>query len=326
MFVQRRIYMAPAGEGNDLAGMDRGDDLEDKLPPSTIDDSVKQEANAEEAAVEELVEQATKADDSDTPQRDEKGKFVKKEREVPNHVPRERMQEAVDRERLAREAAEGRLRELESQLRTVDRNADNEKLEADIEKLEQQHAKLMLDGEAEKAAAVMKDIRLRERQIGISSNEALTERAKEQAREEMRMELTIERLETTYPEFDPNHQGYDDGLVEMTLALQRHKIGQGLTPTKALLAAASDIMKRMHSDGGKGEERGLAAAAKGADRKAQQVDKNLDTAKRQPASIKATGKDSDKGGEQAFNIGSMTQAEIAALPEATKRRLRGDEI
>lgn len=314
-----------------IDNIDRGDDL-DKLPPSTIDDTPvdgekDEAAAAEAAAAEELAakaaEEAKKAEDEEKP-RDPDGKFTKKDKE--QHIPKSRFDDAVNKERQAREAAEGQLAELQKQLKTVDRNADNEKLEADIKTLEQQHTKLMLDGEAEKAAAIMSEIRMKERQIGIASNSALTEQAKEQAREEMRMELTIERLEGTYDEFNPEHEKFDAGLVDMVLALQRHKISQGLSPSKALVAAATDVMKRMGTDGGTGEARGLAAAEKGADRKAEQVAKNLDAAKRQPASTKAAGKDSDKGGETAPTVAGMTMAEFAALPESTKSKLRGDTL
>jgi hypothetical protein len=325
MFKNLPWLMAASDDSGSAGAIDRGDDA-DALPFSTIDDTdeVDAKAAADAAAAEELA--ARGDEEGDEKPRDDSGKFTKKTREVPDHVPKSRMDEAVTRERQAREAAEGQLKELQKQLQTVDRNADNDKLEADIASLEQQHTKLMLDGEAEKAAQVMKDIRLKERQIGISSSTAMTEQAKEQAREEMRMELTIEKLEGTYDEFNPDHDNFDAGLVDMVLALQRHKISQGLSPSKALISAASDIMKRMGSDGGTGEAKGLGAAAKGADRKAEQVAKNLDAAKRQPASTKGAGKDSDKAGEQAPTVAGMTMAEFAALPESTKSKLRGDTV
>jgi hypothetical protein len=339
MFKQHFVLMAPIGEeGGDFGGLDRGDDV---IPPSTIDDTPvdgekDEAAAAEAAAAEELAAKAAaKADETtdedeegdDKPPRDEKtGKFAKKDKE--ERIPKSRFDDAVNKERQAREAAEGKLAELQKQLSTVDRNADNEKLETEIKTLEQQHTKLMLDGEAEKAAAVMSEIRMKERQIGITSNAALTEQAKEQAREEMRMELTVERLEGTYDEFNPNHEKFDEGLVEMVVALQIRKINQGLSPSKALVAAATEVMTRISSDGGKGdkETKGLAAAAKGADRKAEQVSKNLDAAKRQPASTKPVGKDSDKAGETLPTVSGMTMAEFAALPESTKSKLRGDTV
>lgn len=326
MFKHGFVLMAPVGEDSGFGALDRGDSIPLSPPldeAGTQDEVISDEAAAAEELVEKVAEEV-EAEEADEKPRDETGKFTKKTREVPAHVPKSRMDEAVTRERTAREAAEGRLKELEAQLKTVDRNADIDKLEKEIVSLEQQHTKLLLDGEAEKAATVMGDIRRKERQIGISSNSALSEQAKDEAREEMRMELAIERLEGTYDEFNPAHENFDEGLVEMVVAMQARKISQGLSPSKALVSAANEVMTRISSDGGKGDTRGLAAAAKGSGRKAEQVAKNLDTARRQPASTRVAGKDSDKGGEPVAWNG--TREEFNALPDSTKAKLRGDFI
>jgi len=70
------------------------------------------------------------------------------------------------------------------------------------------------------------------------------------------------------------------------------------------------------------------SAAKGSDRAKQQVAKNLDTTKRQPASMKEVGEDSDTRGQRAADpdVADMSFEEFSALPDATKARLRGDSI
>jgi hypothetical protein len=329
MMFKRMPYLMNDDDGKGGGGaVDRGDEI--KIAAAAADKAADEAAAAEAAAAEAaeaeaLAAAAAKGDEGDgEPARGPDGKFAKKDDKDEARIPKSRFDDAVAKERQAREAAEGRLAELQAQLKTVDRNADNEKLETEITDLEAAHAKFMLDGEVEKAAAAMRDIRMKERQIGISSNAALTEQAKEQAREEMRMELTIERLETTYEEFNPEHENFDPGLVEMVLAMQRHKIGQGISPSKALISAAADVMKRMHTDGGKGDPKGLAAATKANDRKADQVKKNLDAAKSQPGDLKNAGKDSDKGGEALTWSG--TKEEFDAMPDSTKAKLRGDTI
>ena len=62
------------------------------------------------------------------------------------------------------------------------------------------------------------------------------------------------------------------------------------------------------------------------DRKQEQVAKNLDTAKRQPASMKDVGLDSDKAGMSSNlpDISKLSAEEFDALPESTKARMRGD--
>ena len=73
--------------------------------------------------------------------------------------------------------------------------------------------------------------------------------------------------------------------------------------------------------------KGLAAGKVAQDRKQAQVEKNVDTAKRQPASMKETGIDSDKAGVTAkVDYTKLTAEEREALPAATRARLRGDDL
>ena len=103
-----------------------------------------------------------------------------------------------------------------------------------------------------------------------------------------------------------------------------------MTPSDALIKAGEKIMKKFGPSAGKDadkdadKERGLAAG-KGDDRRKAQVEKNLDTSKRQPASMKDAGKDSDAAGERKIDVASLTMEEFAALPESTRRKLRGDD-
>lgn len=302
--------------------LDRGDDVEDKLPPSTIDDS--KELTEEEKAAEALAE-GTKDAEDDEPARGKDGKFVKKEREVPDHVPKARFDDAVGKERAAREAAEARAAELAARLKQEEKSADVEKMEADIEKLEQQHTKLLLDGESEKASQVMKQIRHAERQIAKMESDEKAGVAVNQAVEQVRMEAAIAKLESEYTVFNPDSGDFDQDLIDMVLDKQARLIQvDRMSPSKALLTAAAAIMKKFTPVESAPENKGLAAA-KGSDRKAEQVAKNLDTAKRQPASMKA-GKDSDKAGEDIPTVAGMTMTEFNALPESTKSKLRGDTL
>jgi hypothetical protein len=350
MMKMLQPYCKPLEEGADGGGgaVDRGDEVvtsklangeedaqaaKEAAEKAAADEAAAAEKLAEEAAARKAADEAAAAAAKEEQARDEKtGKFAKRD---DAHIPKARFDEAVNKERQAREAAENKLIELQKQLKTVDRAADNEKLETEITALEQQHTKLMLDGESDKAAAVMKEIRLKERQIGIATSTAMSEAAKEQAREDIRFDMAVEKLEETYPEFNPKHEKFDRDLVTMVVALQGHKIGEGLSPSKALIAAAEDVMKRLVGDGGKPkeekkEDESLSAAKGATDRKAAAVEKNLDTAKRQPASTSVAGKDSDKGGEKAVGYGEkgmiITPEEFAAMPESTKSKLRGDVL
>ena len=142
------------------------------------------------------------------------------------------------------------------------------------------------------------------------------------------LSVAIARLEADHAPLNPDSESYDPDLVELVLSKQRAMIqGEGLAPSAALSAAAKAVMARF----GKApepvaEQKGLSAQQL-ADRKQEQVKKNLNTASRQPASMKGAGLDSDKGGAALTpDINSMTQEEFRALPASTLAKLRGDFV
>lgn len=330
MFIRNLFpFMAPEDEasGGGAAVLDRGDDLDDKLPPSTIDDSKEVEDKAKELLGDD--EDDKKVEDE--PARGKDGKFAK--REVPDHVPKARFDDAVGKERAAREAAEQRAAEAEARLKQEQKSDEVAKMETDIEALEAKHSKAILDGEHEAAAKLMKEIRMAERKIADLENGEKLTRATSQAVEQVRMDAAIARLEADYPILSQESEDFDEEMVDLVLAEQRRLMSvERIAPSAALTKAANKIMKKFSGVTAKAAEedkpKGLDAAKGAVDRKADQVAKNIDTAKRQPSSSKDSGKDSDKHGlvEGLPDISKMSKEEIDALPESTKRKLRGDSV
>lgn len=278
------------------------------------------------AALAEAKERAAQAE-AEARERDEKGRFAKSDVKI----PKDRFDEAVAREREARLAAERELLELRSQLKADEAAVDAEALETEIKDLEKAHAQALLKGDVDAAAETMSQIRLKERAIQIAASTSLSDQAKVQAREEVRMDTAIERLEKTYDILNPEHESYDQGLVDLILASQRYYISdKGMLPSVALVQATEEVMGRFNKAAPPKEEpkKGLGAGEKGAaDRKAAAVKAALDAAKRQPPSTKETGLDSDKAGiVKDIDPTKLTMEEFAALPDATKSRLRGDML
>lgn len=305
------------GDGDDLGG-DRGDDF------TPTEDKPEPEAAAEEEVGEKEEAPADDAAEEEDPPRDELGRFAK--RDEPR-IPKARFDEAVAKERARAEALERQLAELQAAQAQVKRQEDTGKLEAEITALERQRAQLLLDGEADKAAEIAMTIRAKERQLAIEESRSMTAQAKEQAREEIRLELTVERLENEYPELNPESDAYDEDLVELVLARQKSLVERNrMSPSKALAQAATSIMARFGAQKAEaGEQKGLKSTV--ADRKQAQVKKNLEALKKQPASTKDAGMDSDKMGEKLLpDVSKMTYEEFEALPEATKAKLRGDFV
>lgn len=307
----------------DQAAIDRGDFLPEEIEALKTKAPVEEpvvEKVVEEKAVEEAVE-TPKEDKAEEPARDEKGRFA--------GIPKARFDEAVGKEREAREAAERRASELERQLaeraQARVKTEQTEELETKISEMEKQHAQFLLDGEAEKAAELMRSIRHTERQIARAEAQADARTATSQILEAERFELAVAKLEADYSTLNPKSETYDPELVEMILDRHARLVQGGMPPSQAITNATDFVMKRVARDEAPAQQ-GLAAA-KVLDRKAEQVKKNLDVQARQPPSMKDVGLDSDKLGEKALpNVAQMTLEEFNALPATTKARLRGDML
>ena len=309
----------------DQAAIDRGDFLPEEIEAlktdAPVEDPVIEEAVAEETveeAVKEVVEEEEKPEE---PARDDKGRFA--------GIPKARFDEAVGKEREAREAAERRASELERQLaeraQAQVKTEQTEELETKISEMEKQHAQFLLDGEAEKAAELMRSIRHTERQIARAEAQADARTATSQILEAERFELAVAKLEADYSTLNPKSETYDPELIEMILDRQARLVQGGMPPSQAITSATDFVMKRVARDETPAQQ-GLAAA-KVPDRKAEQVKKNLEVQAKQPPSMKDVGLDSDKLGEKAMpNVAQMTLEEFNALPAATKARLRGDTL
>ena len=315
---------APDIDKFDASAMDRGDSIiapEVKTEP-VVNDKVEDIFDPKDEPKDEVVEEP-----EDEKPRSKDGKFEAK-------IPKSRFDEAVGKERDAREAAERRAAELERQLKAGEqaavRTVEIEKVESEIAAMEEKHAELITDGKAKEAAAVMKEIRMAERQIARAEADAAADVRITRTMEKQKFDTVVARIEADNPEFNPESESYDSDLVELVLTKQSNLIrSQGLSPSAAMEMAAKDVAARFltKAEAKADEVKGLAKANAAEDRKQEQVKKNLDTQKRQPASLKESGIDSDKLGKTSeMDMSTMTADEINALPEATRARLRGDYV
>ena len=317
---------APDIDNIDVSTLDKGDTLE-ALEEALRDDPAPEPEDKEEAPEPEEPEEPEEPAEEEEQPRNEKGQFEKKE----PRIPKSRFDEQVGKERDAREAAERRAAELERQLlerqQQEKQSADVEAVEAKIGEMEKAYNQLLLDGEVDKASELMSKIRKAERQIATLEAEQRTAQRTTQILESERVELVIAQAESEYPQLNPESDQFDEQIVNFVLAEQQRLIKtQGLAPSKALGKAAESVMKRFAPQEQAAPQKGLAKAA-AEDRKAEQVKKNLAASKAQPASMKDSGMDSDKAGATGLpDPTKMTTEEWAALPEATKARLRGDVL
>ena len=299
-----RLMDAVGDDGADASGgADRGDTHDNPLD--------KIDTPAAETTAPAAAEPAPR--DPDT------GKFI----------PKARFDDAIEKERGARDTAERRVQELEAQLGQMTKGVDVAKAEEAIVALEAQYGQLMLDGNQEKAAQVMKDIRLKERQIALSEAQQMSQQSRAVATEEIRVDMAVERLEATYDVLNPGHETYNQDVVDLVLAKQGQLITvERMSPSAALTKAAADVMKLLNPAGSTAPTKAGLGAAQAPDRKAAQVAKNLATASAQPGSLRDVGLDSDAAGMKGkyIDMNGISQEDFAALPVSTLARMRGDAL
>lgn len=325
---------APDLDAIDFTKLDMGNTLDEpkgepQEDPKDEPQEEPKEAPAEEPK-EEPEEEPEEEESKGEPERDESGKFKAKDVKI----PKQRFDEAVAKEREAREAAEKRAADLEARLQQRERQQAQEatntakisELDAKASELQKKHAEHLLDGDAEKAASVMSEIRQIDRQIARIETQAESSTAVSQQLEEERFTLAVAKLEADHPLLNPKSEDYDPDLVEMILGVHAKMVNNGSTPSQALYDATEKVMKRFAQPAKEEPKEGLGKAEK-EDRQKKAVEQSLDAQKRQPSPMKDVGMDSDKMGEKGLpDVSKMSVEEYDALPETTKARLRGDLV
>jgi hypothetical protein len=343
-----RRYRAPAGEGGSVE--DRGDSWTptDDVDTSAADDTAatpEKKAPAKEAAAAD----AEAEDDpvtEDDPAVETKAEKDDKGSKKDTRMPLSRHKEILERERAAREEAERKLAQYEGGNRIAVINDSIKKVEDKVLAMDKEYSKLVTDGEHEKAASKMREIRELEREVADQKSELRAQAATAQAVEKMRYDITVERLEEAYPTLNPDHDDHDAEVTQDVLDLATtYRTTRRMPPAQAIQKAAQKLLgvanKKQESatevQARVDKEAAAAAAAKEAkdgkeskekDRRTAQVAKNVDASKKQPPDTTKLGADSDKagGGVNSKDIMKMSQDDFAKLDEQTLARMRGDVI
>jgi hypothetical protein len=311
-------------EGGGPASVDRGDDVD------TSGDDASADAGGED-------EGEDKGDDdagTDGVGSDEGEGNKKTEKKDPGLIPRARLNEEIRKRKEDREAAAARVAELEAQLKSVSGKQDASKLEAEVDELEEELEAARADGNKDRMKQLRETIRQKNKQIVMSEVQGVSKADADQAREEMRAEILIETYETQYPVLNPSSEEFDEDLVQMVNELRLGKIAAGMPLSTALKSSVETIMRRFKvvavdkAPETKEEKKEDKAEKVRAERKAAAVDKATKATKAQPASLRSAGDNADTGGVVGGlpDIANMSADEFAALPVATQRRLRGDDV
>jgi hypothetical protein len=307
-------------------------DIFDDADGDAAEAAAKAAADAEAAVAAKAgdkpkVDAALDEDDPDKPAR------------KPVTIPKARFDEARRKDKL-------RIDELERQLAAgATKNAPPSAqqriaaLEEQSAKLTGDYAKALDDGDTKKAADLMTQIRQLDRDVVRIETASVSARDSAIAVEQVRLDMLIDTLEDKYPQLKDGSDDYDAELVEEIGDLRQAFEAKGLSSSEALKKAvkyalrddgagpAKQIDKDVDKAAGAADKAADKAAKLAADRRAEAVRRNLDTARRQPVDTgKAPGLDSHKagGGVDLESVASMSDKDFDALPDATRRKLRGD--
>jgi hypothetical protein len=231
-------------------------------------------------------------------------------------VPKARLDEV-----LAKQKA---LQKQLDDMKEAQAPAEDAPEEFDYDKGELEYQQLVLDGEAEKAAALRQQMRKSEReQIAYEMRKEMGNTVNQNA-QETALATAAKELEEAFPVFDHNSEVFDQDLTQEVVGLRDAFITQGYEAVDALSKAVNFVVKSNDLEA-ESETPSLAATKNTqnvADKKRKEVSRKLKAAESQPPEM--PGESSSARGEQAVNLGNLTEDEFNALPDATLKRLRGD--
>lgn len=288
--------------------VDRGDDF---VP--TGSDAEQAVAAAEPTTTPDTEAPATEAsaaEDSTEQVRDDKGRFI----------PKDRFDEAVRKERAEKEILANRLKEFEERDAQSRVSADFAEAQRAVKEMIKQHTSLLADGELEKAANLMEQILDLKEAVAERKAEFKADHAKNAAKEEVRYDATVARLEADFPVINPDHADYDPATVRR---VQAYMTGLMQTERMSAAQALKEACDTLLQAPKKADAEDL-----GMRRKEAAVQKAMDAKAKQPPSTKDVGLDHDKtgGALDASAIMKMSWDEFVKLPDSKLAEMRGDFV
>lgn len=249
--------------------------------------------------------------------------------EVEHRVPKARFDQAVNKERERAAALEAELSRYRTREQQQAQAANFEESQAKVKEMLKQHSSLLADGDLDKASEVMENVLQLRDDMSQARAQAMADNARNSARNEVKYDATVERLEATYPEINPDSPDFDETAVKRVQAMVSGIMQtQGKDAASALLEATDILLKPAKEAQTLRDKPSEEAAEAGLRRTQAQIDKNIKTAAQQPPATKDLGKDHDAtgGALNAAAVAQMSWEEFMAVPDAELSKMRGDLI
>lgn len=299
---------------------DTGDSATDSLADGGSE-STEEKKTDDTVSKEDKTETADAATDA-TAQPD-KDKDNKADRMIPkSRLDAKTAQNKALQDRLAR--YEKQEQEAAASKQTDDARAT---LETELAAMDASINKAIAEDNIEEANRLRGEQRAKERELWQLDLDETSATTTNETREQVRLDLTIDHIEGTYDEFNPDSEKYSQETVDKVQELRTGFFATGkYTATQALLRAMDYVLpkKDMTEVKGAAEDAGKQADVE-AERTKAGLKKATDAANKQPPDTSKLGDDSDKHGlQEEINVDKLSYEDVAALPEATLKRMRGD--
>ena len=279
-----------------------------------------EDGSVEEASREEEAETEASAE-PETPETAEEVETTAKEQDKKPMVPKSRLDEVLAKQK----ALQKQLDDMKAAQEVI----ENAPEEYDFAAKEVEYQSLLLDGEADKAAALRQEMRAAEKaQISYEMRQEMNQTVT-QSQQATALQTAANELEANFPVFDQNSEVYNAEYTQEVIDLRDAFIVQGYGPVDALSKAANFVIKSNDIAAPTAEEGSTLAGTKAPTpqqdevaKKRAEVSKKLKAAESQPPEL--PGESSADRGEKSLDINTMSEEEFNALPPDTLKRLRGD--
>ncbi|QTD44557.1 hypothetical protein [Ottowia testudinis] len=309
--LQHHRYLAPAGdEGPDTSGTDAAVVDDDSYASLPIEERRKLRGDDTESAADDAPAAPAPPSDAAAPEPDEGG-----ERNHGAGIPRARFNEVNER----RKALEQEVEALRAQLAAGNGSAPGsppvQQAEAlDLQAAEERYGELIMDGDMKAAAALRVRINAAIEEAAFNRFSTVTAHERVQAK----VEATVEQLMAEFPWLEQPEGAEAMDLIEASVML---KMSRGTSRDKALDEAVRAIAPRFapvgtpsrvgQGDGTSGDIRVERANRRGA------TDSQM-----QPAAMQAG--IGNRSNPAQIDASALSDEEYMKLPEAERKRLRGD--
>ena len=294
------------------------DDADDEVEAKADDE---EETDEEESDEEESDEEETDEEESD-------------EEEVDDEKPAEEEETQKDEKWIPKtrfDDVNQRRKEAEQRLAALERQAQNEgkagpetsrisEIQQELTTLDKKINEAILEADADKLA----ELRTQERKLNQEAMEFQLKTVTTQAVSEARYDAFLDKVEADFPEYNPEHESYNDELVTETLELQQAFMAKGQSKMDALTRAIRYVRPQYIREDEPAEKPSLRGKPPARDTSTKKA-RNQKVAKSQPKSPPSRTSKLDSSEDiDVYNFNDPD--DISKLSEKELARLSGDYV